>query len=458
MLNIFGNKKVTEKLYEQNLELAVKNKTLSLLEELYQTSIKTLTPEEMAQAVTDIIQKKLNLECVGILLLRKKADTLAPLAFSQSPRLGEALKKYGVHLDAITIAKISNSEFLGRALRSPQGAVTHNLVDVWDHALAPTHLHLMEHELHVKTVLAMPLAIGNAAVAVLLLGFNRDYATLSAFEKKSIYSIADPIGLLLYKAYLYKNLQKAYGVEKKANEELQELDAIKNQFLLTTQHDLRKPLTSVKWFLELLLGGALGKQSKKTLEGARQVQATVENSIEQVNNFLDIAQFQMGKSAIKCEPGVDLLAMMDKIINQLQRQAQEKQIYLNMEKPESLPAIAADAIKLKAAIANIIDNAIKYTPHGGVTVKIKNLELKILIEVHDTGIGIPQDKVKTLFEHMFERTEQAKRTTSMGKGIGLYLSAQIIKGHGGKIWAESQGENKGSAFFIELPIQNSTIK
>jgi len=453
MLNIFPNKKVTEQLYEQNAELAVKNKTLSLLEELYQTSTKTLTPEEMAQAVADIIQKSLNLECAGILRLHTKKDELMPLGFSQSARLNKTLDQIQVRFGAMAITNVSHNEFLGRALRNPNGAVTNNLIDVWDSLIAEGHLHKINTESHVKTVLVVPLALGNTALGALLLGFNRDYATLNTFEKKSIQNISDPIGLLLYKAYLYKNLQKAYKVEKKAKEELLQLDKIKDQFLLTTQHDLRKPLTSVKWFLELLVGGALGKQTDKSLEGAHQLQDTVQNSIEQVNSFLDIAQFQMGKGAITMTPGVDVLAMMDKIVERLKKQAEEKNIYLKLEKPAQASPVSADAIKLKAAIANIIDNAIKYTPQGGVTAKVEEKNGTLLITVADTGIGIPQDKVQTLFGQMFERTEQAKRTTTMGKGIGLYLSAQIIKGHGGKIWAESPGENKGSTFFIELPIK-----
>ena len=262
-------------------------------------------------------------------------------------------------------------------------------------------------------------------------------------------------------AQMAEDVRKAYVIEKKAKEELQKIDKIKDQFLLITQHDLRRPLTSVKWFLNMLLRGILGKQNKKTVEGAKRIQDSVDSSIEEVNNFLDIAQFQMGKSGVVLKPGVELLLILENIFNKLKPQAEEKGIYLKFDKPAENFVISADAVKLKTALLNIVDNAIKYTNHGGVTIKLEIRKqpsgvpvgpAKLEIIVSDTGIGIPKDKVNAIFENMFERTEEAKRTTTMGKGIGLYLSSQIIGAHRGRIWAESEGEGRGSTFYIELPI------
>lgn len=255
---------------------------------------------------------------------------------------------------------------------------------------------------------------------------------------------------------LNKELERAYDVEKKANEELEKLDKIKNQFLLITQHNLRKPLTSMRGFLDILINGVLGRQNKKTIEGAKSLQEAVEDSIEEVGDFLNIAQFQMGKSAVDLKPDVNISPILDRIFKKLEIQADAKGIYLKLEKPNEPITIKADSVKLKAALSNIIDNAIKYTMKGGVEIKIENLNQKsVLIKIKDTGIGIPKDKLESIFETQFERTEQAKRTAEIGKGIGLYLSAQIIKSHDGKIWVESEGENKGSTFYIELPLGNS---
>jgi signal transduction histidine kinase len=263
------------------------------------------------------------------------------------------------------------------------------------------------------------------------------------------------IALLLDKVYLYKNLQAAYEVEKKAKEDLEALDKTKNQFLLTIQHHLRTPLTSMMGYSDLLVNGAFGKQTKKTLEVIKKFQASTGGLIKMVNEFLDITQFQLGKSIIALKPGVELEPILDEIVGDLKFQTDKKGIYLKLEKPEKIFTIKADKEKLKAALQNIFDNAIKYTPEGGVTIKVESNHV-VKIIVTDTGIGIAQDRIKDLFNKTFERGEEAKKTFATGTGLGLFLSNKIILAHGGKVWVESKGQGQGSTFYIELPIDTNS--
>ena len=452
------NKKVTEKLYEQNLELAVKNKTLSLLEKLYQTSVLTLLPQEMAAKITGIIRQDLNLELVGVLIFQKDADSLVPLAFSESERLVTDLDKLGFLFSDITITGISKRDFFKKIVYDKEENITNDLQDIWQGLIKREQVEEIKEQSHIKTTLLYPLMKGGDALGVLMLGFNRDYNTLNAFEKASIKSFINVISLLLDKAYLYKGLEdsyevtkKAYAIEKQAKEELEKLDIIKNQFLAQTQHDLRTPLGVIKDYCDLLADGIFGKLPKKAIEVVRRIQAVAQNKIKDVNNFLDTTQFQLGKKVVALKPGVVLNPILDEIIADLKLQAESKKIYLTLEKPVAAIVLAADREKLKAAIFNIIDNCIKYTLKGGVKIQVKN-DGGIKIIVSDTGIGIPKEKITSLFDSAFERGEQAKNTFAAGRGIGLYLSSQIIKAHNGKVWAESEGEGKGSTFHIELPL------
>lgn len=249
-----------------------------------------------------------------------------------------------------------------------------------------------------------------------------------------------------------KDIEKAYEVEKRANEELKNLDKVKNQFLVQTQHDLRTPLSVIRGYCDLLINGTLGKQTTKTIDVAKRIQVVAEDKIRDVNNFLDTTQFQLGKKVVALKPGVELNQILDEIYNHLENGAKSKGIYLKLEKPAEKIAIEADKEKLKSALFNMIDNSIKYTPNGGVTIKLASEDKKIRIEIKDTGIGIPSEKLKTMFDTAFERGDQAKKTFASGFGVGLYLSSQIIKAHNGKIWVESEGEGKGSTFFVELPV------
>src|SRR3989344_1079099 len=467
MFNLFnGSKKITEKLYEQNLELAVKNKTLSLLEKLYQNSVLNLTPREITKEITKIIREDLNLEFVGILIFEKKADSLTPLAFNKSERLEKTLNKLGFLFSEIKITDVSKNEFLKQVVYDKIDNITNELQTIWKDFVKFEHLKQVKKESHIVTILAEPLIIGKETFGVLLLGFNRDYQTLSAFEKISIRSLINVISLSIDKAYLYKNLQdsyeitkRSYEVEKKAKEDLEELDKVKNQFLTTTQHDLRTPLTAISGYTDLLINGNFGKQSKKTIEVIKKIQEVSQNMKRKAESFLDVAQFKLGKGFLSIKPNVDIEHVLDEILNELKFKLDQKGIYLKLEGLDKKFILNADREKLKSAIFNIVDNSIKYTKKGGVTINIKyqksNIkngeDEKVIIVVQDTGIGISKEKLATLFETQFERGEQAQKTAE-GKGVGLYLASQIIKAHHGKAWAESEGEGKGSTFYIELPI------
>ena len=289
-------------------------------------------------------------------------------------------------------------------------------------------------------------------------------------------------------AQMAEDVRRAYVIEKRAKEEIEKIDKFKDQFLMTTQHNLRTPLTSMIGYSDLLLSGTFGKQNKKTTEVIKRFQLLTQGMVKMINDFLNMAQFQLGKDVVSLKSGVEIVPILEDIIQELQFKAETRGIYLKFEKPSENFKIVADREKLKAALFNIVDNAVKYTEKGGVTVKIsldqqglpkadsqflissqkenseKILNLKseiinppqskpsVLIEVRDTGIGIPPDKIKTLFETQFERTEEAKRASPVGTGIGLYLAGQIIKAHKGRVWAESEGQGNGSTFYVELPI------
>lgn len=249
---------------------------------------------------------------------------------------------------------------------------------------------------------------------------------------------------------LAMKLEKAYEVEKKANEELKRLDETKNQFLIQTQHDLRSPLSVIRGYCDLIIGGVVGKQTKKTVEIMHKIESVAGEKIRDVNNFLDITQFRLGKGIINLSPNVNLNAILQEIIKTLKFRSDQKKISLNLEVPKDDILITADKEKIKSAIYNITDNAIKYTEKGSVSISVLKLENLVRITIKDTGIGIPKDKLGTIFEDKFERTEGARKTAE-GKGIGLYLAGQIIKLHKGTIKVESAGEVKGSTFIIELP-------
>ena len=234
--------------------------------------------------------------------------------------------------------------------------------------------------------------------------------------------------------------------------EFERLDRAKTQFLLATQHHLRTPLSIMKNYASMLLEGTYGKLGEIVKHPLSGIYVSIERLIKVVNEFLDVAQLQLGKGVLK-KTKTDMINYLKKeIIEELLPSAKEKGLYLKLEpSKEKIPEIMIDQTKMKTAIYNVVDNGLKYTQKGGVTIKLQIVNGKLQIVVKDTGIGIKKEEIAELFEKTFERGKEAEKLYTTGRGIGLYISKNFIEAHQGKIWAESEGEGKGSTFYIELP-------
>jgi len=250
----------------------------------------------------------------------------------------------------------------------------------------------------------------------------------------------------------YDKIEHAYEIEKKAHKDLKDLSEAKNQFILATQHHLRTPLTIMKGYASMLIEGDYGKLNKKAKEKLVFFSESTQKLINLVNEFLDISQFQVGKKVLKIEK-INVEKLIKEIIQELGTEAEKKGIYLKIKRLNHISIIKADYAKLKEAIYNVIDNGIKYTEKGGITISLEMENKKLKIIIKDTGIGIGKKEINSLFEKTFERSEEAQKLYTLGRGIGLYISSSIIKAHNGKIWAENWGENSGSIFYIELPVK-----
>lgn len=465
------NKKLTERLYQQNLDFAVKNTTFSLLEKLYQTSILTLTPEEMAREITNIIRKDLDVELAGIYIFEKPQDRLAPLAFAKSDELLEHLTKLEFLFETTKIANVSAHDFFKKVIYAKEDTIANNFHEVFKDFINQGDLEIIQANSNIKNLLVYPLIKGQEVFGVLLLGINRDYDNIGIFERSSIRSIINAIALLLDKAYLYKNLlvsyeiekkgreqiQQAYEIEKKSKQELQKLDQDKNDFMLITQHHLRTPLTSMAWRVQLIESGFFGKVPKKLQDVIHKFGISNKVLIKIVNEFLDLSQFEMGQKVISLSKEVNVQTLVMEIVKELAPQAEAKNIFLQMLPVETkLPLIEADVVKLPTAILSVIDDAIKFTEKGGVKVGLALKDSKIQIMIQDTGIGIAKEDLPALFNNRFSRSEGARAGNVTGRGVGLYLADKVIQAHNGKIWADSEGKGRGATFYIQLPVAQKT--
>lgn len=251
----------------------------------------------------------------------------------------------------------------------------------------------------------------------------------------------------------YEEYKRKRGSEKLVIES-KKLTQAKDQLILSLQHHLRTPLVPIKGYLESILEGAYGREenpviTKKLIE----IKKMVDVLYSLIENLLDVYEIKMGEKNLGLED-CQIENLIEGVVEELKVQAEEKGIYLKFKK-SPLPKMKLDRKKIRDAIWNIIDNAVKYTLKGGVTITPKIKDGKLEIAVSDTGIGMNKEEIDRFLKgRLFERGEEAKKLYGPGRGIGLSVAVELIKAHGGRVWAESQGRGKGTTFFIELPISN----
>lgn len=235
-----------------------------------------------------------------------------------------------------------------------------------------------------------------------------------------------------------------------ANEKLKGLDKLKTEFLSLASHQLRSPLTAIKGYTSMLMTGDFGEINDKQKETIGRVFESTNHLTKVVEDLLNVSKIEQGGMKYTMAP-FDLEKAAKDLATDLSITAENRGLKMAFETDNKPPyMVNGDMEKIRQVILNLLDNSIKYTKEGSVNVKLsKDDEVnKIVLSVADTGMGIPTVIKETLFQK-FARGEGAKMNTS-GSGLGLYLAKTIISAHKGRVWAESEGEGKGSTFFLEL--------
>lgn len=248
-----------------------------------------------------------------------------------------------------------------------------------------------------------------------------------------------------------EELQKLTEELRAVNAKLEELNRFKTQLLSLASHQIKSPLAAIKGFASILIDGLYGPIGDKPKEALGKIKVATDNLISLINTLLDLRRVEEGKMSYQFER-VGFRKLTSEVVSELEPLAINKGLKLDFA-PQGIEVfISADAQKLKQVIQNLIDNAIKYTPNGFVKVELRKEEDKAILVVSDSGLGIPSELLPQLFEE-FVRDERVKKEIR-GTGLGLYIARKIVEAHGGRIWAESEGEGKGSRFYLSLRMIN----
>ena len=237
-----------------------------------------------------------------------------------------------------------------------------------------------------------------------------------------------------------------------ANDKLQALDKARAEFITIASHQLRTPPATIKWYLSSLISGDYGKIEGEQKEIIEKTNRTNNSLISLIDDMLNVSRIERGKMEFLFQPA-DLLELAKITVEQLEPIAKDKGLKLVFTEPKkNLPELVCDKEKVRQVMNNLIDNSIKYTKQGSVTVQLSAINNEIRFSVTDTGKGMSPEEKSEIFEKYKRGKESLKQ--SAGLGLGLYVAKVIIEQHKGKIWAESQGEGKGSSFIFTLPINS----
>ncbi len=302
----------------------------------------------------------------------------------------------------------------------------------------------------------------------IFVGTTNPDTVITEGDEELVTILANNLGQTLENARLFEKTWRAHqDLERKVDErtrqlshaleEVKKISQRKTDFISAVSHELRTPLTSVKGYAAILLAEKLGPLPEPAKERLAKINLHSDELVHMVNDLLDIARIEAGKTVMKLE-AENIRKVIESASDLISIQCKNKNIDLVLEVPHELPLIMLDHSQLERVFINLLGNAVKFTPQNGkISIRAAVNGPSIQVDIADTGIGMPKEAQAKLFQE-FYRVDNEINAQVKGTGLGLAMVKHIIEAHQGKIWVDSE-PGKGSTFSFTLPLKfNQDIK
>jgi signal transduction histidine kinase/HAMP domain-containing protein len=414
----------TKQLQDANAEVRYQAMLLAISAEVGRVVTSILERERLLEQVVELIRDCFQAYFVAIYFLDDDGERVI---------LTEATGALGVELKAKDYALgVGDDRLVSKAIRhlKPQTMA------------GPALSHRIDRELfpHTRAELAIPLKIGDRAIGVLDV-----HSTLKdAFEGNEIMVLETLSGQVVV---AIENA-RAYQMEHRAVERLQELDELRRRFLSNMSRELRMPLNNIIGFSRVILKGIDGPINDVQHDDLTAIHDSGQQLLALINDILDIAQIEAGAMELSIQPA-DYGEIARSVIPTSNALLEGRPVRFRCEISPDLPLIMADPLRLRQVLVKLLSNAAKFTSEGEIALSVWCDDGEIITTITDTGIGIPEGDRDKVFE-LFRQGSRAGSSDNSGTGLGLTFSKEIVEMHGGTIWLESQ-EGLGTAFTIILP-------
>jgi signal transduction histidine kinase len=411
------------------------------LRALFVNITSALEVKNVAQGIVDAYVKELAIPTAFVMLVDNQNNVIRPYAVAHSDSTISLSRLFGKPFLDVALPLDYQSNLIIRVLADAKEQETGNILDIFTPEITQEVADRIGKLCNIRTVVVLPLTVGTRSLGALCIGASFLDADFATVKRDIIRELGQVVSVVLDRAILYEDLHRA-------NDKLQELDKLKDEFVTLASHELRTPMAAIRGSLSTILEGYAGDIPQEAREFLAAAYNENDRLIRLVNNLLNISRIEAGRLTFH-QTKVNLDLLITEVVSNLQMAAKEKYLSL-VYQSAGIPMVAADADKVREVLVNLIGNAIKYTHKGGVTIVTESKENSVVTSVTDTGSGIAKEDQDLLFKKFSQVRGSYARPTG-GTGLGLYICKQIIEGLKGKIWLEST-LGKGSSFYFALPI------
>ncbi len=424
-------------------QLAVILQNRRLLSETQRHAVQLQTSFEVSQVATSILDQEAMLSQAVELIKDRFGFYYVQIFLIDETKQFAVLYKSSSHLDQLLPTEnyrvaVGSDSIVGQVTYQRRPLVARD-TDTGYRGKLFTNSQLLPQT---RAELAIPLQVGETILGVLEVQ-SANASAFSSEEIASLETLAAQLSIAIQNA-------RAFTEQQQTAEQLKAMDKLKTQFLANMSHELRTPLNSIIGFSRVILKGIDGPLTDLQKTDLTSIHNSGQHLLSLINNILDLSKIEAGKMELNIEE-VELEPIIKGVMSTAIALVKDKPVDLLQDVPDNLPKLWADPTRLRQITLNLVSNACKFTDEGSITIRARADTDTMTISVTDTGIGIPQEKLDSVFEE-FTQVDASTTRKVGGTGLGLPISRHFVEMHKGQMWVESR-LGYGSIFSYSIPLK-----